>query len=73
VILDFTIPGGMGGRETMEKIISMDPDAKGIVCSGYSSEDVLGQCASSGFKDFISKPYGFDDLQDTLRRVLSAE
>jgi len=70
VIMDLTIPGGMGGRETMEKLLEKDPDAKGIVSSGYSNDPVMAQFADYGFCGVIQKPYTVKELADILHRVL---
>jgi PAS domain S-box-containing protein len=71
VILDYTVPGGAGGREAMEKIISMDPEARGILCSGYSSEDIFENCRKSGFTYYLSKPYVLDELEKAIESVIS--
>lgn len=55
-ILDLTVRGGMGGKETMKKLLKIDPDAKAIVLSGYSNDDVLGNYRKYGFKGAIPKP-----------------
>ncbi|MBI4752370.1 MAG: response regulator [Acidobacteria bacterium] len=62
VVLDLTIVGGMGGRETMEHLLKLDKDVRAIVCSGYSNTQVLSRYADFGFRDFLSKPFQMDDL-----------
>lgn len=73
VILDLTIPGGMGGRQTMEELLKLDPDVKAIVSSGYSNDQVLAQYQAHGFRGMISKPYDVADFADTVERVLRGE
>jgi PAS domain S-box-containing protein len=57
VILDLTIPGGMGGKETLEKLIDIDPAIKAIVSSGYSNDPVMANHREHGFSAVLSKPY----------------
>ena len=62
VILDLTIPGGLGGKEAVSKILETDPDVYTIVSSGYSGDPVLAHYADFGFKAFLTKPYSKKDL-----------
>jgi PAS domain S-box-containing protein len=66
VIMDLTVAGGMGGREAMEKLLEIDPDVKGIVSSGYSSDPILANFRKYGFCGMIAKPYKTEDLQNVL-------
>jgi PAS domain S-box-containing protein len=70
-IIDLTIPGGMGGKEAMQKLIKLDPKVKAIVASGYSSDPVMADCRAYGFTGVITKPYDLQTLSRTLRTVLS--
>ena len=72
VILDLTIRGGIGGRETVERLITIDPGIKAIVSSGYSDDAVVSEYAAYGFKARLSKPYKLADLRDTLYALLNA-
>jgi PAS domain S-box-containing protein len=72
VILDLTIRGGMGGRETVEQLITIDPGIKAVVSSGYSDDAIVSEYAKYGFKARLSKPYKLEDLRDTLHALLSA-
>jgi PAS domain S-box-containing protein len=71
VILDLTIRGGMGGKEALDKILEIDPAAKAIVSSGYSSDPVMANCEKYGFKSAIQKPYRLNELRDIVHRVVS--
>jgi len=71
VIMDLTMPGGMGGRETMEKLREIDPDVKTIVSSGYSHDQVVANFRDFGFVGVVSKPYKPSELGKTLHEVLS--
>jgi len=71
VILDLTIRGGMGGRETVERLLSMDNNVKAIVSSGYSDDAVVSEYYKYGFRTSLSKPYKLEVLRDTLNALLS--
>lgn len=71
VILDLTVPGGMGGAEAMEKLRAMDADVCAIVSSGYSSDPVMANYRAHGFRGRVPKPYAADDLSDVVRSVLA--
>jgi nitrogen-specific signal transduction histidine kinase/ActR/RegA family two-component response regulator len=73
VILDLTIPGGMGGRQTMEELLKLDPAVKAIVSSGYSNDQVLANYQAHGFRGIVSKPYDVADFAQTVARVLKGE
>ena len=70
VILDLTIPGGMGGREAMEHIRKLDPGVPAIVSSGYSNDPVLAEFARFGFQAIVPKPYEVNELMETVKRLL---
>ena len=57
VILDLTIPGGMGGKEAIKKLLEIDPEVKAIVSSGYSDDPVLANFQEYGFKGMMPKPF----------------
>ena len=71
VIMDLTVPGGMGGKEAIEKLLIFDPDVKAIVSSGYSSDPILEKYEKYGFKGVLPKPYEMEKLSDVLHYVLS--
>lgn len=71
VIIDLTIPGGMGGRETMQKLLEIDPHVKAIVSSGYSDDAVMSNYTNYNFKGVIAKPYRIEELSKTVRSVLA--
>ena len=70
VILDLTIPGGMGCKETITKLLEIDPDAKAIVSSGYTDDLILSNFWEYGFKGNLSKPYNLENLIEVLNRVM---
>jgi PAS domain S-box-containing protein len=67
VIMDLTIPGGMGGKEAAKEILTIDPTACLIVSSGYSNDPIMSDYSSYGFTGAIAKPYSFDELEKLLR------
>ncbi len=71
VILDLTIRGGMGGRETIERLLAVNPKIKAIVSSGYSEDAVVSDYHNYGFSARLTKPYKLQELSDTLNSLLS--
>ncbi|HUL53116.1 MAG TPA: ATP-binding protein, partial [Opitutaceae bacterium] len=70
VVMDLTVPGGMGGREAITELRRLDPGVKAIVSSGYSSDPVLANYRAYGFRGMVAKPYKIDDFTRVLREVL---
>jgi two-component system cell cycle sensor histidine kinase/response regulator CckA len=70
VIMDLTIPGGMGGKEAVRHILELHPDAKVIVSSGYATDPIMANYADYGFADIVAKPYTASRLLEVLRRVM---
>ena len=70
VIMDLTIPGGMGGKEVIKKVLEIDPQAKAIVSSGYSQDDVMANYRNYGFCGVAAKPYLISDLDKILQKLL---
>lgn len=70
VIMDLTVPGGKGGKSTIPQLLELDPGARAIVSSGYSTDAVMANYADYGFAGLVVKPYTIEDLDKELRRVL---
>jgi two-component system, cell cycle sensor histidine kinase and response regulator CckA len=70
VIMDLTIPGGMGGKEAVRHLLDLDPKAKAIVSSGYSNDPVMANFPEYGFVGVVPKPYKISELSKCLRDVL---
>ncbi|HMB20853.1 MAG TPA: 7TM diverse intracellular signaling domain-containing protein [Spirochaetota bacterium] len=70
VIMDLTIPGGMGGKEAVGELLKIDPDINAIVSSGYSNDPIMANHRAYGFKDVITKPFRLSDITKVLNRVL---
>ena len=71
VLMDLTIPGGLGGLEIIAPLLEMDPKAKAIVISGYSHNPVISEFRNHGFKAAIAKPILVAELGNILRKVLA--
>jgi len=72
VIMDLTIPGGMGAAEAVKRLLAFDPQAKVIVSSGYSRDPILDNYERFGFCNIISKPYHINGLKQVLSETLHA-
>lgn len=72
VLMDLTIPGGMGGKEAIGILRDMDPDVKGIVSSGYSNDPIMADYRSYGFSGIITKPYKLNELKKVLEGLVAA-
>lgn len=70
VIMDLTVPGGMGGAAAVKKLRALDPAAKAIVSSGYSDDPVVQNYRAEGFAHVISKPYQILDLSRVLAETI---
>lgn len=66
VILDLTVPGGLGGKETLEQLLKVNPDVKVIVASGYATDPIMAECEKYGFCGVIRKPFKIHELSDIL-------
>ena len=71
VIMDLTVPGGMGGLAALGQLRSIDPTVRAVVSSGYSSDPVLANYRAHGFVAVIAKPYEVNELSRILREVLA--
>ena len=70
VILDLNVPGEMGGKETVGKIMEIDPDVKAIVTSGYSEDSTSASLHEYGFKGILPKPFDFELLSEMMQKVI---
>jgi CheY-like chemotaxis protein len=70
VIMDLTIPGGMGGKETIERLLKIDPKVAAIVSSGYSNDPIMSDFEKYGFRGVATKPYSIEKLSWVLHDVL---
>jgi CheY-like chemotaxis protein len=70
VIMDLTIPGGMGGREAVEKLRAIDPQIRAIVSSGYANDPVMANYEAYGFNGVVAKPYKMEELSRVVAEVV---
>ena len=69
VIMDLTIPGGMGGQEAVRRLHEIDPNVRAVVSSGYANDPITSNYAAHGFKAVIPKPFDIDELAAIVARV----
>ena len=72
VIMDLTVPGGMGGKEAIEKMLEIDPSAKVIVSSGYANDPILSDYKKYGFSGIVPKPYKIEEVGKVLKNLLKS-
>ncbi|MCX6967229.1 MAG: PAS domain S-box protein [Verrucomicrobia bacterium] len=72
VIMDLTIPGGMGGREALQELMKMDPGARAIVASGYATDPIMLHYKEYGFCGSIAKPFDLVHLAQAVQEAISS-
>jgi CheY-like chemotaxis protein len=70
LILDLTIPGGIGGQAVLREILALHPAARAIVSSGYAEGPIMANFSTYGFKGVLAKPYTEQQLQEVVTTVL---
>lgn len=70
LIMDLSVPGGLGGKEAVSRLLEIYPDVKAIVSSGYSNDPVMSEYRKYGFMGVITKPYKIDELSKTIQEVI---
>jgi two-component system cell cycle sensor histidine kinase/response regulator CckA len=73
VIMDLTVPEGMGGKEAIRRLKEQDPQVKAIVSSGYSYDPVMANFQEYGFSGVIPKPYVMEDLGRVVHEVINKQ
>jgi two-component system cell cycle sensor histidine kinase/response regulator CckA len=71
VLLDATIPNGLSGEEALKLLLEADPNARVILCSGYSDSDLFKKARQIGFKAFLAKPFTISEFVSVFNKVLS--
>jgi PAS domain S-box-containing protein len=71
VVMDLTVPGGIGGKEALTKLIQIDPGVKAIVSSGYSHDPIMAHYETYGFLGVIAKPYRVQEMTDIVSKVIA--
>lgn len=72
VILDLTLPGGMGGKEAFKLLLEIDPSVNAIISSGYAMDATMSRYQDLGFRAVITKPYEAAELSRTVRQVIES-
>ncbi len=72
VLLDLAVPGGMGGREAIQRLREIDPAVKAIVVSGYAQDPVMSEFRDYGFNGVIAKPFTLQELMTAVHGVVHA-
>ena len=72
-ILDLTIKGGMGGVRAIKKLLGIDPETKAIISTGYTSDPILTDYRSYGFRGAITKPFTIDELYRAVDAVMEGQ
>jgi CheY-like chemotaxis protein len=72
VILDLTLPGGMGGKEALKKLIEIDPTVNAVVSSGYATDATMSRYQDFGFRGVIAKPYEAAELGKIVHEVIAS-
>ena len=70
VIMDLTIPGGIGGKEAIKDILAMNPEARVIVSSGYANDPVMANYVKYGLQGIVAKPYTNNKLLEAVNQAL---
>lgn len=70
VIMDLTVPGNMGGREALQKLLQVDPEVRAVSSSGYSSDPVMSRFSDFGFKAALVKPYKIEELDAVIQELV---
>jgi len=68
-----TIPGGMGGKEAVQKILEVNPSARVIVSSGYANDPIMSNCHEYGFVATVQKPFQMSELAWVVEQQLKKE
>ncbi len=71
IILDLIVPGGMGGKETMRKLLEIDNEVKVILTSGNLDDPIIKNFREYGFTDVILKPYSIEELAKILCSIIT--
>ena len=70
VILDLSVPNGLGGKETIEQLRNFDPAVKAVVSTGYTNDPVVQDFSHYGFSERLTKPYNINEMKNLLEKVM---
>lgn len=69
VTMDITMPD-MDGISAVQKIMSIDPNAKIIMCSAMGQQNMVLDAVKAGAKDFVTKPFQETRVISSIEKVL---
>ncbi len=72
VIMDLTVPMGMGGQEAVRELLKLDPQARAIVSSGHATDPIVSNYRAHGFVGTIPKPYRMEELDTIVKKALAS-
>ena len=70
VILDLSIPNGLGGKETIDLLRNFDPAVKAVISSGFTDDPVVKDFSHYGFSERLTKPYNIHEMKNLLEKVI---
>jgi len=70
VILDLSVPNGLGGKETIELLRNFDPAVKAVISSGFTDDPVVKDFLHYGFSERLTKPYNIREMKELLEKVI---
>jgi PAS domain S-box-containing protein len=73
LLMDITIPGGMGGCEAIKKLLEIDPHVRAVVSSGYSNDPIMADHKTYGFCGVVAKPYIMDELGTAIEEAIKGK
>lgn len=73
VILDLSVPGGLGGKEVIAALLEIDPEVKALVSSGDANDPAVSQFRDFGFTGVLMKPYTKAVLDETIKKVINSD
>ena len=71
IIMDLTVPGGMGGQEAIAQLRDFDPQVKVVISSGYADDPIMAHYEQYGFVGVVTKPYKIDELNEVLLKAIN--
>jgi DNA-binding response OmpR family regulator len=72
LLLDLNMPG-VDGFDVLQELSKKEKKPKVIVLTAYADVKSAIESAKLGANDFLSKPYDFDELLITIRKVLQSD
>jgi PAS domain S-box-containing protein len=73
LFLDLTIRGGKGGKEVVQKILQINPAAKAVAFSGYTTDPVFSNHRKYGFVATLKKPFHLEELKQVTRQLIPGD